>query len=253
MVFCHREHSVHREGAAGILVYVRGSFPPPVAQSGGLVRGLVEGPPMVPPRCRGTIAACCGSMEEVEWMASSIAEVQALVGQELGVSPWLTVTQEQVNVFADLTSDHQYIHVDPERARQTMYGETIAHGYFTLSLVTRLSRERDGIRINLPCRMTINYGLNRVRFPGPVPVGSTDSAPHQAARRGDHQSRQRAGRAAAGPTAHVPAGHGSRRPGAPRYGRRDAHPHLLLSSVASVCRTLRKGFRPQRTERGGTG
>ena len=106
-------------------------------------------------------------------MASSIAEVQALVGQELGVSPWLTVTQEQVQVFADLTSDHQYIHVDPERARQTMYGGTIAHGYFTLSLVTRLSRERDGIRINLPCRMTINYGLNRVRFPGPVPVGQT--------------------------------------------------------------------------------
>ena len=104
-------------------------------------------------------------------MVSSIAEVQALVGQELGVSPWLTVTQEQVQTFADLTSDHQYIHVDPERARQTMYGGTIAHGYFTLSLVTRLSRERDGIRINLPCRMTINYGLNRVRFPGPVPVG----------------------------------------------------------------------------------
>ena len=66
-------------------------------------------------------------------MASSIAEVQALVGQELGVSPWLTVTQEQVQAFADLTSDHQYIHVDPERARQTMYGGTIAHGYFTLS------------------------------------------------------------------------------------------------------------------------
>ena len=69
-------------------------------------------------------------------MASSIAEVEVLVGRELGVSPWLTVTQEQVNTFADLTSDHQYIHVDTERARQTMYGGTIAHGYFTLSLVT---------------------------------------------------------------------------------------------------------------------
>ena len=103
--------------------------------------------------------------------ASTIAEVQALVGRELGVSPWLTVTQEQVDTFADLTSDHQYIHVDTERARQTMFGGTIAHGYFTLSLVTQLSRERDGIRIKLPCRMTINYGLNRVRFPGPVPVG----------------------------------------------------------------------------------
>ena len=101
----------------------------------------------------------------------TVADVQALSGQELGVSPWFAITQEQVDTFADLTSDHQYIHVDAERASQTMYGGTIAHGYFTLSLVTRLSRERDGVRVKLPCRMTINYGLNRVRFPGPVPVG----------------------------------------------------------------------------------
>ena len=130
--------------------------------------------------------------------ASTIAEVQALVGRELGVSPWLTVTQEQVDTFADLTSDHQYIHVDAERARQTMFGGTIAHGYFTLSLVTRLSRERDGIRINLPCRMTINYGLNRVRFPGPVPVGRRIRLRTTLRDVESDQSRQGAGWATAG-------------------------------------------------------
>lgn len=104
--------------------------------------------------------------------AATIAEVQGLVGAELGVSPWTTISQDQVDTFAELTSDHQYIHVDPQRASETIYGGTIAHGYFTLSLVTRLSSERSGVRVALPARMSINYGMNRVRFPGPVPVGS---------------------------------------------------------------------------------
>jgi|SRR5262245_5629344 len=100
-----------------------------------------------------------------------VAELKELVGKELGVSPWLTIDQARVDAFADLTGDHQYIHVDPERARQTPYGGTIAHGYLTLSLLTMLSHEREGVKIELGGRMALNYGLNRVRFPGPVPVG----------------------------------------------------------------------------------
>jgi acyl dehydratase len=81
------------------------------------------------------------------------------------------ITQEQVNAFADLTGDHQYIHVDSERASKTMYGGTIAHGYLTLALLPLLGRERGGVRLNLGGRMAVNYGLNRVRFPNAVRVG----------------------------------------------------------------------------------
>lgn len=102
---------------------------------------------------------------------STIEQLKSLVGQELGIGQWFEVTQEQVNAFADVTGDHQYIHVDAERARQTIFGGTIAHGYLTLSLLPLLTRERAGVRINLGGRMAINYGLNRVRFPGPVHVG----------------------------------------------------------------------------------
>ncbi|MDQ3703235.1 MAG: MaoC family dehydratase [Chloroflexota bacterium] len=101
----------------------------------------------------------------------TVEDLRALVGQELGVGPWHLVTQAQVDVFAEVTGDHQYIHVDPSRARETMYGGTIAHGYLTLSLLPRLTREREGVRLELPARMSVNYGLNRVRFPGPVLVG----------------------------------------------------------------------------------
>jgi acyl dehydratase len=101
----------------------------------------------------------------------TIEELKALLGREVGVGQWVQITQEQVNAFADLTGDHQYIHVDPERARKTMFGGTIAHGYLTLSLLPLLGRDREGVRIDLSGRMAINYGLNRVRFPGPVPVG----------------------------------------------------------------------------------
>jgi acyl dehydratase len=98
-----------------------------------------------------------------------IDQLPELVGKELGVSDWLEVTQEQVNTFADATGDHQWIHVDVEKAAQGPFGGTIAHGYLTLSLLpvllSSISRV-DGIR------MGINYGLNRVRFPSPVRVGS---------------------------------------------------------------------------------
>jgi len=91
-------------------------------------------------------------------------------GQELGVGDWVEVTQDRVDLFADATEDHQWIHVDPVRAKDGPYGGTIAHGFLTLSLVLWLGR---GLSPRPPgVRMTVNYGLNKVRFPAPVPVGS---------------------------------------------------------------------------------
>ena len=101
----------------------------------------------------------------------SVAELKELVGRETGVGQWFVIDQERVDRFAELTGDHQYIHVDPERAARTPFGGTIAHGYLTLSLQPLLGREREGVRIELPARMAVNMGTNRVRFPGPVPVG----------------------------------------------------------------------------------
>jgi acyl dehydratase len=98
-----------------------------------------------------------------------IDELRDAVGTQLGVSPWLDIDQERVDRFADATGDHQWIHVDPERARSGPFGGTIAHGYLTLSLISALSWEAyrtEGLR------MAINYGANRVRFPAPVPVPS---------------------------------------------------------------------------------
>jgi acyl dehydratase len=96
--------------------------------------------------------------------------VQSLVGQHLGHSDWVTVTQEQVDLFAEATGDHQWIHVDPERAKkESPYGGPIAHGYLTLSLIPSLMPQIvsfDGFR------MGVNYGTEKVRFPSPVPVGS---------------------------------------------------------------------------------
>ena len=91
------------------------------------------------------------------------------VGDVFGPSSWIDVPQERIDAFADATDDHQWIHVDPERAKDGPFGGTIAHGYLTLSLLTVASYEvvpRQG------GSMSINYGLNRVRFPAPVPVGS---------------------------------------------------------------------------------
>ena len=99
----------------------------------------------------------------------SLEKFAASVGEQLGQSDWHTVTQEQVNLFADATGDHQWIHVDPDRAKDGPFGGTIAHGYLTLSLLPGLVAEIytvEGIRMGL------NYGANKVRFPAPVPVGS---------------------------------------------------------------------------------
>jgi acyl dehydratase len=96
--------------------------------------------------------------------------VQSLVGQHLGYSEWRTITQEQVNQFADATGDHQWIHVDPERAaKESPFGGPIAHGYLTISLLPSLIPEIVEIE---GFRMGVNYGTEKVRFPSPVPVGS---------------------------------------------------------------------------------
>lgn len=108
-----------------------------------------------------------------EQVVSSVDELKGWIGKEIGVSEWLEITQERVDQFADATGDHQYIHVDPERASQTFFGGTVAHGYLTLSLIPYLSGMRvEGIKISLGGKMGVNYGLNRVRFPAPVRVGS---------------------------------------------------------------------------------
>ena len=97
------------------------------------------------------------------------SELRALVGQEVAVSDWITVTQEQVNLFAQATGDHQWIHVDVERARAGPFGAPIAHGFLTLSLIPKLFESAIEIRSS---GMGVNYGLNKVRFTSPVPVGS---------------------------------------------------------------------------------
>jgi acyl dehydratase len=100
-------------------------------------------------------------------------------GEILGTSGWHEVTQDAINDFADVTGDHQWIHVDPDRAKDTPFGGTIAHGYFTLSLAPKLTNEifaMDGFAF------AVNYGLNKVRFPAPVPVGSKVRAQARVAR-----------------------------------------------------------------------
>ena len=100
---------------------------------------------------------------------TGIDEVRAHVGEELGMSDWHDVTQDEINRFAEVTGDDQWIHVDVERAEQTPFGGTIAHGYYTLSLAPMFSYRLftfEGFAF------AMNYGLNRVRFPAPLPVGS---------------------------------------------------------------------------------
>ena len=99
----------------------------------------------------------------------TLKELQTLVGQEVAVSDWLTITQEQVNQFAQATGDHQWIHVDVEKARAGPFGSTIAHGFLTLSLLPRFFESSVHV---IESRMGVNYGLNKVRFIAPVPVGS---------------------------------------------------------------------------------
>ena len=98
-----------------------------------------------------------------------LADLQARVGEEVGVSEWITVDQNRIKLFADATGDHQWIHLDAERAAKGPFGTTIAHGFLTLSLLPEMSASAFQV---LDTRMGVNYGLNRVRFPAPVPSGS---------------------------------------------------------------------------------
>ena len=100
---------------------------------------------------------------------NTLAELAALAGQEITVTDWYEVTQQHINQFADATGDHQWIHVDAERAKAGPFGTTIAHGYLTLSLLAGFFDRALSVK---DVRMGINYGLNKVRFMGPVPSGS---------------------------------------------------------------------------------
>ncbi|HUZ78790.1 MAG TPA: MaoC family dehydratase [Chloroflexota bacterium] len=120
-----------------------------------------------------------------EGLTALVDEMQGRIGQESTPGDWMLVTQDMVNQFADVTGDHQFIHVDPERAKGTPFKGTIAHGFLTLSLCLTLPRYRQSPTAaadaapppptaggNRPqMKMAVNYGLNRVRFPAPVPVG----------------------------------------------------------------------------------
>jgi acyl dehydratase len=100
---------------------------------------------------------------------TGLDELKQAEGEDLGTSGWHEVTQEAIDAFADVTGDHQWIHVDPERAKETPFGGTIAHGYYTLSLAPMFMAQifsLDGFAF------AVNYGLNRVRFPAPLPVSS---------------------------------------------------------------------------------
>jgi acyl dehydratase len=100
---------------------------------------------------------------------STLDELTALVGQDIATSEWTTVTQKQIDLFAEATGDHQWIHVDPERAKSGPFGAPIAHGYLTLSLLPLLFAS--AVKVE-GTRMGVNYGLNKVRFITPVPAGS---------------------------------------------------------------------------------
>jgi acyl dehydratase len=111
-----------------------------------------------------------------EAAAKAFELFKADVGADEGVGEWFQITQDQINQFADVTHDHQFIHVDPERAKATPFGSTIAHGFLTLSMLTHLSQGASSVPPN-PAKyegmlMGINYGFNKVRFVNPVKVGS---------------------------------------------------------------------------------
>ncbi|MFI7010943.1 MaoC family dehydratase [Streptomyces sp. NPDC050145] len=99
----------------------------------------------------------------------SVDELKGAVGEQLGYSDWAEITQERINLFAEATGDHQWIHVDPERAKDGPFGTTIAHGYLTLSLLPLFGPQLITVE---GMKMGVNYGTNKVRFPAPVPVGS---------------------------------------------------------------------------------
>ena len=101
----------------------------------------------------------------------SVDQLENYIGQEVGITEWLEIDQERINKFADATGDHQYIHVDPERAAQTPFGTTIAHGFLTLSLMSMFRSMNGSIKLENAV-MGINYGLDKVRFINPVKVGN---------------------------------------------------------------------------------
>lgn len=103
-------------------------------------------------------------------MPASLGEIRSRIGQEIGVSGWLTVDQQRIDDFADVTEDRQFIHVDPGAAAQTPFGGTIAHGFLTLSLLSRMAAGAMLLPDN--ARLIVNYGLDRVRFLAPVRSGS---------------------------------------------------------------------------------
>lgn len=98
-------------------------------------------------------------------------ELDSAIGQEIGTSDWFEVTQEDVNKFADVTRDHQFIHIDEEKAAQTPFGGTIAHGFFTLSLLSHFAETGCGVSVE-GAKMGLNYGSDKLRFLNPVRVGS---------------------------------------------------------------------------------
>ncbi len=100
----------------------------------------------------------------------AVADIKNYIGKELGRSEWLTIDQERINQFAECTGDHQFIHVDPEKAKLTPFGGTIAHGFLTLSLVPVLGSMTQGVRID-GVKMGVNYGGNKTRFISPVRAG----------------------------------------------------------------------------------
>lgn len=100
---------------------------------------------------------------------NGVAELEELVGQQLGTSEWVEIDQQRINLFADATGDHQWIHIDEEKAKSGPFGATIAHGFLTLSLLPMLGAQVVDVQ---GMKMKINYGLNKVRFPKPVPAGS---------------------------------------------------------------------------------
>ncbi|MBL8230445.1 MAG: MaoC family dehydratase [Bryobacterales bacterium] len=109
---------------------------------------------------------------------ATVRELAELVGQEVAVGDWLEITQERIDAFASATDDHQWIHVDVERAkRESPFGTTIAHGFLTLSLLSRFAYA--ALEIRQPFKMTINYGLNKVRFVSPVRCGARIRTRHQ--------------------------------------------------------------------------
>jgi acyl dehydratase len=100
-----------------------------------------------------------------------VEDVRASIGREVGVGEWLVVTQELIDGFAALTGDRQWIHVDTERARnESPFGATVAHGFLTVALLSRLVSEAVDVRAD--CKLRVNYGFNRLRFPAPVPAGA---------------------------------------------------------------------------------